>query len=46
MGGLAGLLSAGGLGPGRPACRGPAEGPKALAEPEARATAGKPALLP
>jgi NADPH2:quinone reductase len=46
MGELAGLLPAGVLGPGRPACHGPAEGPKALAEPEARATAGRLALPP
>ncbi|WP_203597228.1 hypothetical protein [Actinomadura bangladeshensis] len=42
----AAVAMAGVLGPGRPTCYGPAEGPKALAELEARATVGKLALLP
>ncbi|GAA1861126.1 hypothetical protein [Actinomadura bangladeshensis] len=43
---VAGLSAAGVPGPGRPTCYGPAVGPKALAELEARATAGELALLP
>jgi NADPH2:quinone reductase len=46
MGELSGLLAAGVLGPGRPAVYELAEGPKALAELEARATVGKLALVP
>ncbi|WP_371780417.1 NADPH:quinone oxidoreductase family protein [Streptosporangium subroseum] len=46
MGQLSGLLAAGVLGPGRPTAYELAEGPKALAELEARATVGKLALLP
>jgi NADPH2:quinone reductase len=46
MGELLGLLAAGVLGPGRPTSYDLAEGPKALAELEARATVGKLALLP
>ena len=46
MGEIYGLLAAGVLGPGRPAVYQLAEGPKALAELEARATVGKLALLP
>ncbi|GIH96345.1 zinc-binding dehydrogenase [Planobispora siamensis] len=46
MGELSGLMAAGVLGPGRPATYELAEGPKALADLEARATAGKLALLP
>jgi NADPH2:quinone reductase len=46
MGELFGLLAAGVLGPGRPTTYELAEGPKALAELEARATVGKLALLP
>jgi NADPH2:quinone reductase len=46
MGELFGLLAAGVLGPGQPAVYELAEGPKALAELEARATVGKLALLP
>jgi NADPH2:quinone reductase len=46
MGELFGLLAAGVLGPGRPAAYELAEGPKALAELEARATVGKLALRP
>ncbi|MEW2354941.1 hypothetical protein [Spirillospora sp. NPDC029432] len=46
MGQLFSLLAAGVLGPGRPTVYEPAEGPKALAELEARATMGKLALLP
>jgi NADPH2:quinone reductase len=40
------LLAAGVLGPGRPTVYDLAEGPKALAELEARATVGKLALVP
>jgi NADPH:quinone reductase len=43
---LFGLLAAGVLGPGQPTVYELAEGPKALAELEARATVGKLALLP
>ena len=43
---LFGLLAAGVLGPGRPTVYELADGPKALAELEARATTGKLALLP
>ena len=43
---MSGLLAAGVLGPGRPTTWDLAEGPKALAELEARATVGKLALLP
>ncbi|MEV6825199.1 zinc-binding dehydrogenase [Amycolatopsis sp. NPDC051102] len=46
MGELSGLLAAGVLTPGRPTTYELAEGPKALAELEARATVGKLALLP
>jgi NADPH2:quinone reductase len=46
MGEMFGLLAAGVLGPGRPTAYELAEGPKALAELEARATVGKLALLP
>ena len=46
MGELFGLLAAGVLGPGQPTSYQLAEGPKALAELEARATVGKLALLP
>lgn len=46
MGEMFGLLAAGVLGPGRPTVYELAEGPQALAELEARATAGKLALLP
>ncbi|GIH73572.1 zinc-binding dehydrogenase [Planobispora longispora] len=46
MGEMSGLLAAGVLGPGRPTGYELAEGPKALAELEARATVGKLALLP
>jgi NADPH2:quinone reductase len=46
MGELFGLLAAGVLTPGRPTTYELAEGPKALAELEARATVGKLALLP
>lgn len=46
MGELFGLLAAGVLGPGQPTSYQLADGPKALAELEARATAGKLALLP
>lgn len=42
----AAVAMAGVLGPGRPTCYGLAEGPKALAELEARATVGKLTLLP
>jgi len=45
MGQLFGLLAAGVLGPGQPTVYELAEGPKALAELEARATVGKLALL-
>ena len=41
-----GLLAAGVLGPGQPTTYALADGPKALAELEARATVGKLALLP
>jgi NADPH:quinone reductase len=43
---LAGLIAAGIVGPGRPTAYELAEGPKVLAELEARATVGKLALLP
>lgn len=46
MGELFRLLAAGVLGPGRPTAYALAEGPRALAELEARATVGKLALLP
>ncbi|MEU8193031.1 zinc-binding dehydrogenase [Microbispora amethystogenes] len=46
MGEMPGLIAAGVLGPGRPTTYELAEGPKALAELEARATVGKLALLP
>ncbi|HEY0537181.1 MAG TPA: NADPH:quinone oxidoreductase family protein [Actinoallomurus sp.] len=46
MGQLFGLLAAGVLGPGQPTVYELAEGPKALAELEVRATVGKLALLP
>ena len=46
MGEVFGLLAAGVLGPGQPTTYALAEGPKALAELEARATVGKLALLP
>src|SRR3954469_9022174 len=46
MGEMFGLLAAGVLGPGRPTVYELSEGPKALAELEARATVGKLALLP
>jgi NADPH2:quinone reductase len=46
MGELFGLIAAGVLGPGQPTTYALAEGPKALAEREARATVGKLALLP
>jgi NADPH2:quinone reductase len=46
MGEMFGLLAAGVLGPGRPTTYPLADGPKALAELEGRATVGKLALLP
>ncbi len=46
MGEMFGLLAAGVLGPGEPTTYALSEGPKALAELEARATVGKLALLP
>jgi NADPH2:quinone reductase len=46
MGEMFGLLAAGVLGPGQPTTYDLAEGPKALAELEARTTIGKLALLP
>jgi NADPH2:quinone reductase len=46
MGELFGLIAAGVLSPRRPTTYQLAEGPKALAELEARATVGKLALLP
>jgi NADPH2:quinone reductase len=46
MGEMFGLLAAGVLGPGQPTSYDLAEGPKALAELEARATVGRLALLP
>ncbi|MBF9128962.1 zinc-binding dehydrogenase [Plantactinospora sp. S1510] len=46
MGEMFGLLAAGVLGPGQPTTYELAQGPKALAELEARATVGKLALLP
>jgi NADPH2:quinone reductase len=46
MGEMSGLLAAGVLGPGRPTAYELAEGPKVLAELEARTTVGKLALLP
>jgi NADPH2:quinone reductase len=46
VGEMLGLLAAGVLGPGRPTTYRLAEGPKALAQLEARATVGKLALVP
>jgi NADPH2:quinone reductase len=46
MGELSGLMAAGVIGPGDPATYPLSDGPKALAGMEARATAGKLALLP
>jgi NADPH:quinone reductase len=46
MGEMFRLVTAGVLGPGQPTIYELAEGPKALAELEARATVGKLALLP
>jgi len=46
MGEMFGLISAGVLGPGQPTVYGLAQGAKALAELEARATVGKLALVP
>jgi NADPH2:quinone reductase len=46
MGELSGLMAAGVLTPGQPTAYELADGPKALAELEARATVGKLALLP
>jgi NADPH:quinone reductase len=46
MGEMFGLLAAGVLGPGQPTTHPLAEGPKALAQLEARATVGKLALVP
>lgn len=46
MGEMFGLIAAGVLGPGQPATYELADGPKALAELEARATVGRLALLP
>ncbi|MGI5420124.1 hypothetical protein [Actinomadura luteofluorescens] len=46
MGEMSALLAAGVLGPGRPTTYELAEGPKVLAELEARAAVGKLALLP
>jgi NADPH2:quinone reductase len=46
MGELFGLIAAGVLGPGQPTVHELADGPKALAELEGRATVGKLALLP
>jgi NADPH2:quinone reductase len=46
MGEMFGLIAAGVLGPGQPTTYALAEGPKALAELEARATVGRLALLP
>lgn len=46
MGEMFGLIAAGVLGPGQPTAYELAEGPKALAELQARATVGKLALLP
>ena len=46
MGEMFGLIAAGVLAPGQPATYALADGPKALAELEARATVGKLALLP
>jgi NADPH:quinone reductase len=46
MGEMFRLLAAGVLGPGRPTTYELSEGPKALAELEARATVGKLALVP
>jgi NADPH2:quinone reductase len=46
MGELFGLLAAGVLGPAQPTAYQLADGPKALAELQARATVGKLALLP
>jgi len=43
---MLGLLAAGVLGPGRPTTYRLAEGPRALAHLEARATVGKLALVP
>lgn len=46
MGEMFGLIAAGVLGPGQPTVHALADGPKALAELEARATVGKLALVP
>ena len=46
MGELSALIAAGVLTPGRPTTYDLADGPKALAELETRATVGKLALLP
>jgi NADPH:quinone reductase len=46
MGELFGLIAAGVLTPSQPTTSDLADGPKALAEPDARATVGKLALLP
>lgn len=46
MGELFALVAAGVLGPGEPSTYALADGPKALAELEARATVGRVALLP
>ncbi len=46
MGELSALIAAGVLAPARPTAYDLADGPKALAELEARATVGKLALLP
>jgi len=46
MGEIFGLIATGMLAPGRPTGYGLSEGPKVLAEMEARATVGKLALLP
>jgi NADPH2:quinone reductase len=46
MGEMSGLLAAQVLGPGRPTTHALADGPKALAELQARSTVGKLALLP
>jgi len=46
VGEMLGLLAAGVLGPGQPTTYRLAEGPKALAQLEARATVGKLALVP
>jgi NADPH:quinone reductase len=46
MGELSTLIAAGALSPVQPTAYDLADGPKALAELETRATVGKPALLP